>query len=220
VRSLIATLRRRGAAAPDGGWSLVELMAAMAITAVGLVLLVPVLVTVGNVTNSTNSSSNANAQARQTMQQLSADIGSANSNNVCFPTNVTVGTGPSFCSSSVSGGTSGNTLRALTNVNGSCQWMQWTLAGNNELTQQAWPTSWSGGTQPTAVPVMGPISGNPNAIFSFNTNGLVVSIQVTVQGSSRIAGDSPSATAATNSQPITLQSAISLLNSTQTSGTC
>ncbi len=216
MRSLLTTARRRAASRGDGGWSLVELMASMAVTAMGLTLIVPVLLTVFNVTNNANSTSNGNAQARVALQQLSADVGSANANNVCFSSSATV-VAP-FCSSAL---TSGNTLRALSNVNGSCQWMQWTVS-NNELTQQVWPTTWTSASgQPAATPIMGPIvtSGQPS-IFSFNATGLVVNIQVTVQGSNGISGVGASSTASNGSLGTTLQSAVSLPNSSQTAGSC
>ena len=62
----------------------------MVITAVALALVIPVLTTVTTVTSSTNSGANGTAQARQVLQQLSSDIGSATAANVCFPAAVPV----------------------------------------------------------------------------------------------------------------------------------
>ncbi len=90
----------------EDGYTLIELLISMAVTALALTLLIPVIVTVSGVSNATGSSSNANAQARQALLQLSADVGSANSNNVCFPP-----TGQTAVSVTCpTGGTSGNTM--------------------------------------------------------------------------------------------------------------
>lgn len=207
----------------DGGYTLIELLISMSVTALALTLVVPVIITTGSVSNATGSSSNANAQARQALLQLSADVGSANSNNVCFPP-----TGQTAVSVTCpTGATSGNTMRVLSSVysasstSPTCKWFQWTIA-NNELNQQSWPSTWtsSNGTPPV-VPVIGAVNttGAPS-VFSLNTTGLIVNIQITLQGSAAIGGSGARTTAGANSQPVTLQSAVSLFSSSLAAGSC
>ncbi len=110
----------------------------------------------------------------------------------------------------------------LSSVYNTCQWFQWTIA-NNELNQQSWPSTWTSASGvPPVVPVIGAVntSGTLPSVFSLNTTGLIVNIQITLQGSSAQGGSAARTTAGANSQPVTLQSAVSLFSSSMAAGTC
>ncbi len=214
----------------DSGYTLVEIMVTLTVMAVVLALIFPVLATVTSVTSATNSSSNANAEARNAMQQLTTDIGSTNANNVCFPSagQLAVST---TCPSG--GTTSGNTLRALSDVYGSCQWFQWTVdPTTSTLTQLTWPTTWtSASTTPVAVAVAGPVA-NVNStlypVFSMATTPIsasspqttsLVNIQLYLKGSTGTAVNAPRYTNGAT-QYVFLQTSVSVLTSVLAAGSC
>jgi prepilin-type N-terminal cleavage/methylation domain-containing protein len=201
----------------DAGFTLIELMTAMLISSIAMALIVPVFLTMTNLTSTSVSTSNATAQARQALAQLNSDMSSANSNNICFPpagqTAVSV--------QCPAGANSGSTVRVLSNVFNTCRWIQWTVT-NSELTEQTWLPSWTSSLPtPAAVPLVGPVntSSSLGSIFSLNTTGSLLAVQLTLQGSTTSAGGA-SSTNRLGSQQVTLQSSISLFTSTQAAGHC
>jgi Tfp pilus assembly protein PilW len=192
-------------------------MAAMLISSVVMVLVVPAFLTVTNLTSTSISTSNATAQARQALAELNSDVSSTSSNNICFPP-----AGQTAVSVQCPAGTnSGNTVRVLSNVFNTCRWIQWTVT-NNELTEQTWLPSWtSSQATPVAIPLVGPVNTTASlgSVFSLNTTGSLLAVQLTLQGSTTLAGG-VSTTNRLGSQPVTLQSSISLFTSTQPSGHC
>jgi prepilin-type N-terminal cleavage/methylation domain-containing protein len=201
----------------DAGYTLIELMTAMLISSVVMVLIVPVFLTVTNLTSNSVSTANATAQARQALAQLNSDISSANSNNICFPPAGQTGVSVQC----PAGANSGNTVRALSNVFNTCRWIQWTVT-NNELTEQTWLPSWTSSLPtPAAVPLVGPVntSSSLGSIFSLNTTGSLLAVELTLQGSTTLAGGA-SSTNRPGSQQVTLQSSIGVFTSTQAAGRC
>jgi prepilin-type N-terminal cleavage/methylation domain-containing protein len=214
----------------DAGYTLVEIMVTLAVMGVVLALIFPVVSSVTLVTSSTASSSNANAEARNSLEQLTADIGSTNANNVCFPSSSQLAVSTT-CPNG--GSTYGNTLRALSDVYGTCQWLQWTVNPTSSmLTQTAWPTTWTAAS-PTPAPVnlAGPVA-NVNSVldpvFSMATTPVsassplttsLVNIQLYVKGST---GTAPSASTYSNTgtQYVFLQTSVSVLTSALAAGSC
>jgi prepilin-type N-terminal cleavage/methylation domain-containing protein len=196
----------------DRGYTLIEIMITLTLSAVAIALVAPILTTVTNVSSATNSVANGSAQARQAMSQLSADIGSATSNNVCFPSAALTVPPTSTCSSA---GTSGYPLVVLSNVYGTCTWFQWNVNSSSQLTQQSaarGATSWS----PTTV-LAGPVSNNSSqTLFSYDTTNSLMNIQLVLKGSTTTAVSA--ATAKPNSQSSDLQTSVALFTSSQSSG--
>ena len=224
----IRPLRR--ARGDDAGYTLVEIMVTLTVMAVALALIFPVLVTVTSVTSQTASSSNANAEARNALEQLTTDIGSTNANNVCFPSSTQL----AVSTTCPAGGTTyGNTLRALSNVFGTCRWLQWTVdPTTSTLTQTTWPTTWtSGSATPVPVTLAGPVA-NVNStlypVFSMATTPVsassplttsLVNIQLYLKGSTGTALNAAKYSAA-GTQYVFLQTSVSVLSSTLAAGSC
>jgi hypothetical protein len=205
-------------------------MVTLAVMGVVLALIVPIIGTVTTVTSTANSSSNANAEARNALQQLTVDIGSTNANNDCFPASGQL----AVSTTCPNGGTTyGNTLRALSDVYGSCQWLQWTVdPATSMLTQTTWPKTWtSASATPLPVILAGPVANvsstlypvfsmatTPVASGSASTTSLV-NIQLYLKGSTG------TATAAahysnTSTQYVFLQTSVSVLSSILAAGSC
>jgi type II secretory pathway pseudopilin PulG len=205
MNRLHTLLRERRTDRGDGGYTLIEIMVAMSLTALVLVLIFPVIATIGSVSSDTNSSANGTAQARQVLQQLSSDVGSANGNNVCFPTAVLSAPPTSAC---VSAGSTGYPLVILSNAYGTCKWYQWTVNSANQLTQQSavkGATTWS-----AVAPLVGPVVNTTSqSLFSYDATNSVLNVQLVVQGSTgtSVAGSS---TAKANTQDVDLQTSITL----------
>jgi type II secretory pathway pseudopilin PulG len=207
----------------EAGWTLVELMIAMGIASIALVLIIPVLTSVNVVVNSGASSSNATAVARNGIRQLTADIGSANANNVCVPTSPTT---MAVCPAGGIASGTGSTLRVLSNVNNVCTWVQWSVSGNT-LNQQSWPaTSVSGTVTAPAVPIVGGLANSVSQpVFTLSSAVNSVDVQLVVRGSTRDANSASSTAntaAGTGSQTVSLQTTVNVLpSSTNTpSGAC
>jgi type II secretory pathway pseudopilin PulG len=198
----------------DGGWSLIEVMVAMTVSAIAIALIAPVLTTVTNVTSSANSVTNGSAQARQTMDQMSADIGSTTSNNVCFPSAALTAPPSSTFSSS---GTSGYPLVVLSNVYGSCTWFQWTVNASSQLTQQLaakGASSWG-----SAVPLISPLTNaSSQTLFNHDTTNSLMNIQVVTRGSTTTAVNGTTGSTKPNSQSVALETSVGLFTSSQSSG--
>jgi len=200
----------------DRGYTLIEIMITLTLSAVAIALVSPILLTVTTVTSSTNSVANGSAQARQVMSQLSADIGSATANNVCFPAAALTAPPTSTCTSA---GTSGYPLVVLSNVYGACTWFQWTVNSSSQLTQQSaakGATSWS----PTTV-LAGPVNNSSSeALFSYDTTNSLMNIQLALKGSTTTALSAT--TAKPGSQSSDLETSVALFTSSQSSnaGTC
>lgn len=213
----------------EGGYSLVELMVTMAAMGVVLALIVPVMSSVTNITSATTSLSNANAEARNTLEQLTTDIGSTNAGNVCFPSSSQL----AVSTTCPNGGTTyGNTLRALSYVYGTCQWLQWTVNPTTSmLTQTTWPTTWTGSSAtPVPVALAGPvvnINSTLDPVFSMSTTQLtltspltsLVNIQLYLKGSTGTAVNAPSYSH-TATQSLFIQTSVSVLTSTVPAGSC
>jgi type II secretory pathway pseudopilin PulG len=215
---------RRREDASDGGWSLIEIMVAMTLSAVAIALIAPILTTMTSVTNSANSVSNGSAQARQVMSQLSADIGSTTSNNVCFPASALATPPSSTCSSISASGTpqtSGYPLVVLSNVYGACTWYQWTVNSSGQLTQQSaakGASSWS-----VAAPLLNPVSNTAaQTLFTYDTTNSLMNIQLVTKGSTTTSINGPTSGAKPNSQSVDLQTSVSLFTTSQSAnaGSC
>jgi hypothetical protein len=201
-----------------------EIMTALTISAVAIVLVAPILTAVISVSNGTDSSSNGNALARQAISQLTADIGSTTTNNVCFPTSVLTTPPTSTCSSTTSSGTtqtSGYPLVVLSNVYGTCTWYQWNLNSSNQLTQQSavkGATSWS-----SAVPLVGAVvNTSSQSLFNLDTSNSVMNVQLVLQGSTGTAVNGSTSGNQTNVQTVDLETSVPMVTSTSSSkaGSC
>jgi hypothetical protein len=200
----------------------------MAVTAIALALIIPALVTVTSITSSSSSSSNANAEARNALQQLSTDISSANANNVCFPSSAQTAVSDSC---PTGGSTNGNTMRILTNVFNTCQYIQWTVdSTTNALTQQSWPSSWTNASGTPAVTTLATpvVNSTSTPLFALATSAVsgspstttsLVNVQIYLEGSTGTAQAAPSYSKP-NTQYVFLQTSVPLLTSTQPSGSC
>jgi prepilin-type N-terminal cleavage/methylation domain-containing protein len=214
----IADLRRRRASQDDGGWTLIELMAAMAISAVAAVLVIPLLTTVTTVTSATNSTAASTAQARQILQQLSSDIGSATTANICFPA-AALATPPTSTCTSVQ--TSGYPLVVLSKVNGICSWFQWNVNASNQLTQQSAPKG--AGAWSTTVPLTSSLVNTSSpTLFTYDTTNSLVNIQLVLRGATGTAGSAAVAANKVGAQTINVQTSVGLFSTTQSAaaGSC
>jgi len=225
---VIAALRSVGSQSedsPDGGFTLVELMVSLTITAMALTLVLPILTTVTTVISSTDSSSNASGYARDALLQLSSDLGSANFGNVCFPTTAqALVIGP--CQYPDSGTTSGSTVRVLSNVNNSCEWIQWSVDPSTTDSTAGWllQQSWVNGATSAAAagPVVGPLANDfaTQPLFTLDTSNFVIHVQLYLKGS---IGNAPSAanhSAQSGSQSVFVQTSVTLVQSSQPVGSC
>ena len=215
----------RSVDSPDDGFTLIELMVAMTITAITLALIFPVLNTVTRVMSSTNSASNASAYARDALLQLSADLGSTNYDNVCFPTAAqALVIGP--CQYPDSGLTNGSTVRVLSNVDNSCKWIQWTVDPSTTDSTAGWllQQSWAQGatTAAAAAPVVGPLANNfvTQPLFTLDTSNSVMHLQVYLKGSIGNAANAPNYSAQAGSQSVFVQTSVTLVQSSQPVGSC
>jgi len=205
-------------------------MVTLGVMGVVLALVFPVVSTVTLITSQTSSSSNANAEARNALEQLTVDIGSTNANNICFPSSSQL----AVSTTCPNGGTTyGNTLRALSDVYGTCRWLQWTVdPTTSTLTQTTWPTTWTtGSATPVPVGLAGPlanVSSSLYPVFSMATTPVpgssslttsLVNLQLYLKGST---GTAVNASKYTNSgtQYVFLQTSVSVLSSTLAAGNC
>jgi prepilin-type N-terminal cleavage/methylation domain-containing protein len=224
MRRVETHFRRKQRERDDAGWSLIEIMVALTISAIAVVLIAPVLTTVVSVTNAANSSSNGNALARQAISQLSTDIGSTTTNNVCFPAAALTTPPTSTCSSINANGTpqtSGYPLVVLSDVYGTCTWYQWNLDASNHLTQQSavkGATSWG-----ATVPLVGAvINTSSQSLFNLDTTNSVMNIQLVLQGSTGTAVNGSTSGSQNGVQSVDLVTSVPLVTSTSSSnaGSC
>ena len=215
---VVVRVRHRLSRADDRGWTLIELLVAMVITAVALALVIPVLTTVTTVTSSTNSGANGTAQARQVLQQLSSDIGSATAGNVCFPAAVLVTPPTTTCSGSQ---TTGYPLVVLSRVYANCTWFQWNVNSSGQLVQQSAPrggTAWS-----SAVALAGPLVNTVSpSLFTYDTTNSLMNIQLILRGATGTAAGASAPANRPGTQTTDFQTSVGLVTSAQSAaaGSC
>jgi len=235
----VERLRSRCRRARDEGFTLVEVLVAMVVTAISLVLIVPIFSSVTEVYANSNSSANASGQARNVLRQVAADVSSSNSNNVCFPTAAqAVTTTMPTCDPNIieipipnttpvvyTKPTTGQYLRVLSNVDNTCQWIQWSVDPTTQkLVQQTWPKS--SATEPSGwaspVSLVGYVAPNVDGqnLFTLDTSGLLVTVEVTLQGSVGNSANGTDFSTAHGSQAVELSSSVGLVKSSQPQGSC
>ena len=144
------------------------------------------------------------------LQQLSSDIGSTTSANVCFPAAVLTAPPASTCSSVA---TSGYPLTVLSQVYGTCTWFQWNVNSSGQLTQQSalkGATTWSA-TVPLAVSLVNTVTPS---LFTYDTTNTLMSIQLLVRGSTGTAVSASASATKQGVQTIDLQTSVSLYTTT------
>lgn len=204
----------------EGGWSIVEAMITIAITMVAMAMVLPTVAVALSITESSAGTANAGTSVRSFMQLATFEIGSTNSDNICFPAAATAGVSDT-CPPSKS--TNGSTIRILTDAAGHCRWVQFTENTKKQLTEQTWKTTWTTaqGTPATVVEATG-VENNPSSqpIFTLDTSNLVVHVQLELGGFGSAATRNSRAAVTTDRASAFMQTSVQVVSSNEPAGSC